>query len=185
MEQTNASEELKQELSEQETSEITWEKNHEQIIKAVRYLQDKRIKATVTNIAMVTKLSRPTVYKHLNEDAVTPAYKTYAKVNRLMMNDVLMRICEKAYYGDVKAARLYFELMGVIQHGNNKINTNILNCNNAVMVNGQLFTEEMITNLSTENLTQLEEFVKDASKSNTKGGLQNNKNISTTLTGNQ
>ena len=163
-------------VKEEETSnEATWEENHEHIIKTVRYLQDRRIKVSVSNICKLTKLSRPTVYKHLSEDSLNPTYKVYTQVNRLMMNDVLMRICEKAYNGDLKAARLYFELIGVIKTNSNTINSSVLNFNHAVMVKGQVLNEEMVENLSAENLSQLADFVKNASQSKTEGGLQNKK----------
>ncbi|HXP52429.1 MAG TPA: hypothetical protein VN922_20920, partial [Bacteroidia bacterium] len=67
---------------------------------------------------------------------------------------------------------------GVIKRGNNTINANFMNGNKAITVNGHTFSEEMVQNLSAENLSQLEEFVKSAELSTRNHGLQNTKNIS-------
>ncbi len=162
MEQTNTNEEPKQELNPDESNEITWETNHEKITEALRYLQRKEVKPTVSNIAKLTKLSRKTVANHINQDGTSLIRKSYSNVNRFMLDEVVERICRKACFGDLKAAQLYLELMGVIERSRGKINTNILNHNNTVMVKGQALTDEVVQNLSAENLTQLEEFVKAA-----------------------
>ncbi|HTA83445.1 MAG TPA: hypothetical protein VK783_10940 [Bacteroidia bacterium] len=180
MEETNTNE-LPEELTEQEKKEITWEENNEKIIEALRYLQRKQIKATVSNIAIASQLSRKTVYKHINEKGVDIKFATKAKVNKLMLEELMYNLCRSGCYGDVKAAKLYLEALGIIKRGGwgntNTMNTNLVTNTNAVMVNGLAFTNEMVQNLSAENLLQLENFVRAAAQSEPKDGLQNDKNI--------
>jgi hypothetical protein len=95
-----------------------------------------------------------------------------------MLDELMYNLCRKGCYGDVKAAKLYLEVTGVIKRGGNTMNANQINNNNAVMVNGLAFTEEMVQNLSAENLLQLENLVRNASQSEPKDGLQNVKNTS-------
>ncbi|HXP51556.1 MAG TPA: hypothetical protein VN922_16485 [Bacteroidia bacterium] len=162
MEELNNTEQDPVPTSDEERKELIWEVNHEKITEAMRYLQRKQVKTTITNIAKLTGLTRKTIYKHLNESAPKPIQKTMGGVNKFMMEEVVEHLCRKACYGDVKAARLYLELMGVIKRSHNTINTNLINNTNAIMVNGLAFTEEMVQGLSPENLAQLEEFVKAA-----------------------
>jgi len=169
MEQTNTNEEPKQELSEQERNELTWEGNHEKIANALRYLQQKEIKTTISNIAKVAGLSRKTVYSHLNDHSEKQQSTSMSSVNKLLMDEVIARLCRKATFGDIKAIQLYLELMGAIKRGGNTTNANLINGSNAIMVGGIAFTEKMVQNLSAENLTQLEEFVKAAAQGKPQG----------------
>ena len=154
--------ETEKQLTKEKSNEYVWEMNHEMIIRAIRSLQGRGIKPSITSIAFETDLTRTTIYRHLKDDALSPVYKTYTRMHKFLLNDVLMRISEKALCGDVRAARLYFELMGIIKTKATTINTIVLNGNNAVNVNGHKLTDEMIQSLSPENLSQLEEFIKAA-----------------------
>jgi hypothetical protein len=89
-----------------------------------------------------------------------------------MMDEVITRICRMAVYGDLKASRLYLELMGAINGKGTVVNTNIVNGINAVTVNGHTLSDEMIQGLSKENLNQLEEFIKAAGKKDEAGQMK-------------
>jgi len=184
MEQS-ANEQKPQELNAEDSNEITWETNHEKITEALRYLQRKEVKVTVSNIAQLTKLTRKTIYKHFQEGGANPIRKINGPLNRFMLDEVIERICRKACYGDLKAAKLYLEIMGVIQQNNCKVNTNVLNYNNTITVKEQVLTEEIVQNLSAENLSQLEEFVKSATQAVPQGGGQNAEHILTNSSVNQ
>ena len=181
MEEANANEQVPEELTEQEKKEIIWEENNEKIIEALRYLQRKQIKPTVSNIAVASQLSRVTVYKHINEKGIDVKFATKGKVNKLMLEELMYNLCRSGCYGNVQAAKLYLEALGIIKRGptnaTNTMNTNLVTNTNAVMVNGLAFTNEMVQNLSAENLLQLESFVRAAAESETKDGLQNEQNI--------
>ena len=177
MEQTTTNNNLPEEITEAERKELIWEDNHAIIAEAIRYLQRKEIHINVSNIARITKLSRKTVYKHFNNDDATLMHGIAKPLSNFMVNEVISRVCRKACFGDLQAAKIYLEIMGVIKRGNNTINANFMNGNKAIMVNGHTFSEEMVQNLSAENLSQLEEFVKSAELSTRNHGLQNIKNI--------
>jgi biotin operon repressor len=99
----------------------TWESNHTLITKAIAKLirQNERLPSK-TEIAEATGLSRQTVHKHIKqfgqEALVVEALKQY----KFMSSKVLAKIIELAMDGDVKAARLSLEVMGIInsQNGN-------------------------------------------------------------------
>ena len=177
MEETNTNELIPEELTEQEKKEIIWEENNEKIIEALRYLQRKQIKPTVSNIAVASQLSRTTVYKHINEKGVDIKFATKGKGNKLMLEELMYNLCRSGCYGNVQAAKLYLEALGIIKRGGggaiNTMNTNLVSNTNAVMVNGLAFTNDMEQNLSAENLLQLESFVRAATQSEPKDGLQN------------
>ncbi len=181
MEETNANELIPEELTEQEKKEIIWEENNEKIIEALRYLQRKQIKPTVSNIAVASQLSRTTVYKHINEKGVDIKYTTKGKVNKLMLEELMYNLCRSGCYGNVQAAKLYLEALGIIKRGGagaiNTMNTNLVSNTNAVMVNGLAFTSEMVQSLSAENLLQLESFIRAAAQNEPKDGLQNEQKI--------
>jgi predicted transcriptional regulator len=154
-----------QELKELNENDSAWEENHDKIVACIRQLNSFSGRPTISRIARDTGLTRATIYKHLNEFQTHQVFKGSTKVHRLMMSELMTHLCGSALCGDVKAARLYFEVMGVIKTGKN-VNTNILNQNsNAITVNGNVFTEEMVHNLSPENLSELEKFVKAATMS--------------------
>jgi len=163
MDTENSNEQSPIEISEEERKELIWEENNEKITTAIHYLLRKEIKATVSNIARTAELSRKTVYEHLHKAEFKPVQKVSGHVNRFMIEEVVTRLCRKAIFGDLKAARLYLELMGAIQAKGTVTNTNLVNGINAIQVNGLMFTEDMVESLSAENLAQLEEFVKSAS----------------------
>ncbi len=155
------------ELREEAKNEWRWEMNHEKILRTIRNIQSMGFKPSITSIAFEAGLSRTTVYKHLQEDTLLPVYKTYTQMHKFMLNDVLMEITEKACRGDVKAARLYFEIMGIIKRVNTVIDTDRLQGNDTIAVNGHKLTDEMVKKLSPENLLQLEEFIKTAEEKST------------------
>ncbi len=184
MEQTNTNEQLPEELTELERKELIWEQNHEKIANAIRYLQRDEINVSVSNIAKVTKLSRKTVYKHFTEEDMNPA-QSADLINKFILEDVIKRVSRKACFGDMKAAKLYLELMGLIKRGGNTLNASLTNGNRSIMVNGHTFSEDMVQNLSAENLNELTEFVKSAAQSTRGHGLQNAKKSSNNFTDNQ
>ncbi|HTA83257.1 MAG TPA: hypothetical protein VK783_10000 [Bacteroidia bacterium] len=172
MDQENTNEEQPIELSEEERNELIWEENNDKITQAVHYLLRKEMKTSITNIARITKLSRPTIYQHFKRDAINPANSASGKISRFMMDEVITRICRMAVYGDLKASRLYLELMGAINAKGTVVNTNIVQGMNAVTVNGHTLTDEMIQGLSKENLSQLEEFIKAAGQKGDAGHMK-------------
>ena len=62
--------------------------------------------------------------------------------------------------GNVKAARLYFELLGYLG-GQSGLNTTINTQNNYIQINGTVFSQESIKHLKPEQLNQIENLIKN------------------------
>ena len=63
--------------------------------------------------------------------------------------------------GDVKAAKLYFELVGNINI-NHSLNTKVQNQNNYIQINGTVLSQDTIKNLNNEQLGIIEAVLKSA-----------------------
>jgi biotin operon repressor len=90
-----------------------WEYNHNQITWAIATLmQEGGRMPTGHEIAKKAKLSRQTVHKHLKEYSKDEGYLEKAEQFRFMSSKVLARVYTFAVNGDVRAARLYFDVVG-------------------------------------------------------------------------
>ena len=117
-----------------------WEINHEKITNAIATdIHKYGLMPTKAEIAEATGLSRQTVHKHLKEYPTHPLYAEHVTQFRFMLDTVLAAVCASAMKGDVKAARLFFEMVGgtcvaprasatggdtFIQHQNNYVQIN-------------------------------------------------------------
>src|ERR1700677_1157647 len=93
-----------------EERNYTWGENHKDIIAFVtNYMQSERAMPTVTAIAKETGLARSTIYKHLQGLTGHPAVKEHHSMFKLMVTEVVRKVCSEALYGNLKAAKLYME----------------------------------------------------------------------------
>ena len=96
----------------------TWEANHVLIIEAMdKLMRDNERWPTKVEIIEACGLSRATVYKHLAAMNLAELLGEALDELKFMSGKVLAKLCENAMDGDIRAARLTFELMGVLKKG--------------------------------------------------------------------
>ncbi|MBT3385772.1 MAG: hypothetical protein HN778_05860 [Prolixibacteraceae bacterium] len=135
-----------------------WEQNHTKIICTISDLMQEYGRMPVKNeIAEKTGLSRQTIYKHLKEYSLHPLYQVQLEKFRFMAEKVLARIFAFAVNGDVKAAKLYFDILGK----NFGMTQNNFVQNNYVQINQFKLSQEQIKQLSPEKLNEIESIIKD------------------------
>jgi predicted transcriptional regulator len=141
-----------------EERNITWETNHKKIITAINKAMEYfgSLPPTITEISKATGLSRQTVYQHLKNCSTHPAYKQRNEMFEAMQSEVLLQICHSAMRGSYKSARLYLELTGKLQP---RAATNNISGNN-IQINGMVLNQQIIQNLSPEQLKKIEEIIK-------------------------
>ena len=135
-----------------------WENNHLKITEAITILMEDIGKMPTKNmIADKVGLSRQTISKHLKEYASHPLYAEEMLKFKFMADRVLAKVYKIAVKdnGDVKAARLYFEVLGYL--GNQSgINTTINTQNNYLQINQTKLNQETIRLLTPSQLNQIE-----------------------------
>jgi len=90
-----------------------------------------------------------------------PFYIEEVQKFRFMSDRVLAKIYKYAMNGEVKAATLYFEVLGYL--GNQSmINAKINTQNNYIQINGMLLNQETIKHLNPEQLDGIEAILKTA-----------------------
>ena len=147
-------------ITDQQTKNEIWEINHNQITWAIsKLMQEYGRMPSKMEISRKTELSRQTIHKHLKEYASHPQYLGQVEQFRFMTNKVLTRVFDYAVNGNVKAAKLYFEVVGSLS---NQLpgNTLIKNQNNYIQINGTILSQDTIKNLKPEQVLQIEGILK-------------------------
>ena len=141
------------------TKNQLWENNHNQITWAISNLmQEYGRMPTKTEIAAKTELSRQTIHKHLKEYISHPQYLEQVEQFRFMTSKVLTKVFQFAVNGDMRAAKLYFNVMGNL---NGQPSNNILIQNqNFIQINGIILSQETIKHLNSEQLNSIETILK-------------------------
>ena len=149
------------------TSEATknqiWENNHLQIGWAISSLIRKHGNMpSKTEIAIESELGRQTIDKHLKEYANHPQYLGQIEQFRFMIPKVLARVFQFAVDGDVGAAKLYFNVMGMLNNGkpSNRFIQN--QQNNFIQINSMTINQELLKHLKPEQLDTIESILKAA-----------------------
>jgi hypothetical protein len=143
-----------------------WENNHYAITVAIsKHIEECGKMPTKNQIANDTGLSRQTVHKHLSGYAEHPLYAEQLNQFKFMADRVLAKIIKLAGHGDVKAARLYFDVMGYMK-GQPSSNTLIKNQNNYLQINGTVLSQEALKHLNSEQLNSIEAILKSAKLEN-------------------
>lgn len=139
-----------------------WENNHYLITAAIsKHIDDYGKMPNKNQIASDSGLSRQTVYKHLNGYAEHPLYAEQLTQFKFMADRVLAKVIKLAGQGDVKAARLYFDVMGYLVRETSS-NTLIQTQNNYIQINGTVLRQESIKRLNPEQLNAIEAILKTA-----------------------
>lgn len=142
-----------------ETKSQVWEHNHNQIMATMSNLiQMLNRMPTVTEIADETQLSRTTVHKHLKEYRTDPNYKEQKEQYKFLGDRLLAKVYQYATTGNLKAARLYFEVTGTLNETRTKITTQ----NNYIQINGLVIDEKQLAKLPPERVSEIENLIKTA-----------------------
>ena len=147
------------------TKNQLWESNHNQITYAISTLmQEYGRMPSKTKIADKTELSRQTVNKHLKEYTNHPQYLGQIEQFRFMTAKVLARVFQFAVNGDIRAAKLYLNVMGNLNNGQPSNNTLIQNQNNFIQINGTIIKQESVSLLNPKQLEIIQTVLKEASE---------------------
>jgi hypothetical protein len=137
-----------------ESRNSMWEDNHRRIINEIsKYIDNTGRMPTMFELMDKTGLSRQTLGKHLKEYRSHPQYIEHMEQFRFMGQRVLSKMFELAMSGNVRAARLYLEMVGGM-NGNCRIE------NNYIQINSLLLTQESLTKLNDRQLSSLEHFLR-------------------------
>ena len=136
-----------------------WEYNHGRIMYAITsMIQENGRMPTRSEIAIRVQLSRTTVYKHLKEFATHPLYLEQLQKMRMLATNVLTKVYTAAMNNDdIGAAKLYFNVMGMLQNGQGNTVQN-----NFIQINGIVVTQEAVKRLNPEQLFIIENVLKSA-----------------------
>jgi len=141
-----------------ESKNSVWEHNHIVISQAVAsLLQQHGIMPPINAIVEETGLSRQTVAKHLKEYKSHPQFITEIERFKFMSHNLLANVFNYAVNGDMKAARIYFEMIGAInkQQGGTVVNEQ----NNYIQINNTILSQENLKLLTAEQLDLIERMV--------------------------
>lgn len=143
----------------QDTRNKIWEGNHYHLTQLIhKHLNDHNMMPTKDWLEKESRLSRPTIDKHLKDLASESYYKEYLTNIKVMTPKVISTLLNSALNGDVKASKLFLEITG--QLNREQANpTYIKNQNNYLQINNTRLTEEAIKNLPQEKLLQIEELI--------------------------
>ena len=141
------------------TNDQIWESNHFAIGNAITALVRKYgCMPPKSLIAQETGLSRATIAKHIAGYKAHPQFRQELEQYKYMGTKVLSSVFKLASDGDVKAARLYFEMVGAISK--QRPNMVVTEQNNNIQINNNLFSPENLQQLSAEQLKQIEGIIK-------------------------
>jgi len=135
-----------------------WEYNHQAITQAISRLTLRYgCMPNKTDLADETGLSRQTITKHLKEYKTHPQYVEEMEQFKMMAPEVMANLFRLAVRGDIRAARLYLDTVGVTN--NQQRNTIVSNQNNYIQINNTILSQENLKRLSAEQLNQIESVV--------------------------
>lgn len=135
-----------------------WEYNHAVISAAIsNYMHQHGAMPDKSTVAEETGLSRQTVAKHMIEYKQHPEFIAEMEQFKFMSNQILANVFKYANNGDMRAARLYFEMVGTL---NKQSAGTIVNAqNNYIQINNTILSQEKLKQLSAEQLVQIENIV--------------------------
>jgi hypothetical protein len=139
----------------QHTKNDIWENNHRKIIQETsNFINEYGRMPLKIDLAQRVGLSRQTLNKHLKEYKNHSLYKDHFESFSLMTEKLMSKMFQFALRGDVKAARLYFDILSRNEAGNY-----IKNQKNYIQVNNLIISEENLKALSQDQLEKIEEIL--------------------------
>jgi len=140
------------------TKNQLWEHNHLVISCAIsKLIREHGFMPPKNAIAAETGLSRQTVAKHFKEYKTHPEFMAEMEQFKFMAPKILANVFKFAVNGDMKAARLYFEMVGAINK--QQPNTVVNEQNNYIQINNTILSQENLRQLSAEQLNQIEDII--------------------------
>lgn len=157
----------------QDSKSSIWENNHRTIVmKISEYIDLTGSMPTMFELSDRTGLSRQTLGKHLKEYRKHPQFVEYLEQFRFMGQKILSKMFQLAMNGNVRAARLYLEMIGGGVVGSNFG----MQTKNFIQIRNMKLTQEFITNLDTSDQMKIEEVLCEAINQN-KNFCENSRNF--------
>jgi predicted transcriptional regulator len=146
-----------------ESRNIRWQSNHVSVQAAIaNLLSEYNRMPSVLEIAQEAKLSRQTVNKHLKNFDTQELYKEEWNKLKYSAVNVAGKVMKEAMKGNMKAARLFFDLINNDpMQANTYVKNQIKNQqNNYLTIDNVKLDEATLKSMPAELLQQIEEFVK-------------------------
>jgi predicted transcriptional regulator len=140
------------------TKSDIWERNHMTISNAIEnFMRQYAVMPTKNDIAQETGLSRQTVAKHFKEYKTQPEFTAEMEQFKFMSHKILANVFKHASNGDMKAAKLYFDMVGAIDK--QPAATVVTAQNNYIQINNTILSQENLKSLSPAQLQLIENIV--------------------------
>jgi predicted transcriptional regulator len=144
-------------ITSEQTKNQIWAINHLKINASItKLIQAFNRMPSKDEIAEDCGLSRQTIYKHLKEYSEHPLFKEEMNQYKFASVGLVARIYNMAINGDIKAAKLFFNIVGNDSSPKQTIGTQ----NNYIQINGTILNQDIIKQLTPDKLIQIEEIVK-------------------------
>lgn len=138
----------------QQTKNDLWENNHRKIIQEVsNFINEHGRMPLKVDLAQRLGLSRQTLNKHFKEYKDSPQYIDHMETFRFMTEKLIAKMFQFALHGDVKAGRLYIDMVGHMG------NTSIKSQTNYIQVNNLIISEEKLKTLNPDQLKKIKEIL--------------------------
>ncbi len=130
-----------------------WEFNHRKIEVIIeRYIKETGVIPTTATIAYHTKLSRPTVRKHLTAINNSPNQQDQTSSMAMMVPRVIGNVLKQALKGDLKASKIYLDAASK----QTTAPATVVNQNNYLQINNIIINQQIIEKLNPEQLKKIE-----------------------------
>jgi hypothetical protein len=133
-----------------------WESNHIVITQFIyNYIIEYGAMPTTSRISENTGLSRQTIHKHIKEFRNHSVYLDQLDKYQYMTQKLLAKMFQFAMKGDVKAGKIYLEYMSNIS------SPPIKNQNNYIQINNRIISQDVIKNLTPEQIISIESVLRE------------------------
>jgi predicted transcriptional regulator len=144
-------------ITSEQTKNQIWAINHIRINASIsKLIQTFNRMPSRDEISEDCGLSRQTIYKHLQDYSEHPLFKEEMNQYRFASIGLLARIYNMALNGDIKASKLFFNIVGNDASPKQTIGTQ----NNYIQINGRILSQDIIKQLTPDKLIQIEEILK-------------------------
>ncbi len=145
------------EIINSETRNSLWEYNHVQIINHIsESVRNFSRMPTKAELSKSTGLSRQTIDKHFKEFRKHPLFIEHMEQYQFMTQKVMAIMLNLAMKGDVKAGRLFVEMIGGVFRP-------VPNQKNYIQINNMVLTQEEFSKLNANQISKIEEVLREAS----------------------
>ena len=137
-----------------------WESNHCAITIAISTLMQEYGRMPSKNeIASHSKLSRQTIHKHIKEISSHSLYEFELQQFKFASSKILAKLFKYAVNGDVKACKIYLDMVGF---KNDSIDTGITSNtqNNFIQINNTILNQENLSKLNQSQIIEIENILK-------------------------